>query len=314
MGSTITEKLHLIALVFKKGPKTKEKASFVWDILLNGPFREQETLKYHTHIFKKLTLSRTSSRAISQHKNCRLGNLQAMHLSCTVPCKSQILILFLQGALAAVAFPHLSQRFSSASFPRPSHNTIQRFVNCEKQMFSNHFPPIQAQERLEREKKKKEKSHLSKYFSPPYWPYSPRVFPTSNDKMYPVNFSPLPSRRPWPVHPPLRAAAPRLSAEGAPAAPGGGVPAAPALPSGLRSAEPGRSPPSPAPSLRSSPGQSEQAAGRRCPPEGTAELPAPRRLPQPSGDRSPHPGPHRPLQEQQQQHFAKSHPTPERAG
>lgn len=102
----LPKKLLLKALVLKKGCKRKEKASFVWDIFA-WPFREQETPKYHTHIFRKLTLPRTSSRAISQHKDCRLGNLQSMHLSCTVPCKSQIFILFLHGALAAVAFPHL---------------------------------------------------------------------------------------------------------------------------------------------------------------------------------------------------------------
>lgn len=53
--------------------------------------------------------------------------------------KARFFILFSQGTPAAVAFPHLCEQHSvSARVPRPSHITIQRFANCEKQMFSAH--------------------------------------------------------------------------------------------------------------------------------------------------------------------------------
>lgn len=101
----------------KKWPKTKGKFFCLGQFCLAIQRREEETLKYCTQIFQKLTLSRTSLRAIPQHKDCRLGNFQSMYLSCPALRKRQISILFLQAVLAAAPFPHLGAFQLPQTFP-----------------------------------------------------------------------------------------------------------------------------------------------------------------------------------------------------
>lgn len=191
------------------------------------------------------------------------------------------------------------QRFSSASFPRPSH--ITRSVNCEKQMFSKAFFSYPSP-RKTRTGGKKKKISFKQIFLPALLTLQSQGVSYQQQQIVSCQLQPSPSRCPRSLHSPLQAAAPRLRPRRW-------------VPSGLRGAEPACSLPSPVPSLRSSPGRRGQPAGGCCSAEGTAQLlpPAPP-APAPPGERSPQPGPHRPLQEQQQQHFARSHPIPERAG
>lgn len=226
-----------------------------------------------------------------------------MHLSCGVPCKSQVFYFIFTRHSRCCGFP-TSLRAAISLSPRPQTFPHHHSEICELRETDvlSAWRSTRAQERLAAGGGREGRREIS--FKQIFLP-APLTLQSRGVSYQPRQHTARqlqPAACP-PVHPPLRLP-PSRGGSGS----SGGVPATPLQPSGAAGH---RSRLPPAPSLRSPyPGQpGGDAAGgyRRAPSRGGL-----------AGGPSPSPiyplFAHRPLQEQQQQHFAKSHPTPERAG